>query len=285
MRKPIKRILVTNDDGIDAPGIKIAQKIASALSDEIWVIAPMHEQSGASHSLTLTAPVRLIQRGVRRFAVAGTPTDCVMIATRHLMRDAPPSLVLSGVNFGFNIAEDVSYSGTVAGAKEGTVFGIPSIAMSQALRATTKMGTPRTIAQFGIAEKYAPDIIAALMCDGWPSDTLININFPAIAPDTPCQIRVTHQGKRDAGLLQIDARIDPRGRPYFWYDFNRHAMGVGKNSDIAAIYNGDISITPLKMDHTDATMKSKLSRLFKDKFENGCVMHRKHQSKSKKTSR
>ena len=122
MTKPVKRILVTNDDGINAPGLKAAIKIANELSDDVWVVAPMEEKSGASHSLSLTQPLRLIKKGAQKYAVTGTPTDCVMFATRHMLRDNPPTLVLSGVNFGQNIAEDVSYSGTVLKRARCSVF-------------------------------------------------------------------------------------------------------------------------------------------------------------------
>src|SRR5690349_12424267 len=123
--KPL-RILVTNDDGIHAPGLEVAEKLALSLSDDVWVVAPETEQSGASHSLTLTLPLRIRCAGERRFGVQGTPTDSVMMAVLHLLKDHPPDLVLSGVNRGFNVADDVTYSGTVAGAMEGTALGIPS---------------------------------------------------------------------------------------------------------------------------------------------------------------
>src|SRR5690349_8627895 len=129
-RKKQLRILVSNDDGIHAPGLVVDEQIARTLSDDIWVVAPETEQSGASHSLTLTLPLRLRQAGHQRYALSGTPTDCVMMAGIHLMKDRLPDLVISGVNRGFNVADDVTYSGTVAAAMEGTVLGIPSIAMS-----------------------------------------------------------------------------------------------------------------------------------------------------------
>src|ERR1044071_7637638 len=125
------RILVTNDDGIHAPGLAAAERIARALSDDVWVVAPETEQSGSSHSLTLTLPLRIRKISERRFAVQGTPTDSVMMAIVHLMKDSKPDLVLSGVNRGYNVADDVTYSGTVAAAMEGVVLGIPSVAMSQ----------------------------------------------------------------------------------------------------------------------------------------------------------
>src|SRR5438105_2719455 len=130
MAKPL-RILVTNDDGIHAPGLAVAVGIAEALSDDVWVVAPENEQSGASHSLTLASPLRLREVGPRRFAVTGTPTDCVMMGCLNILKEQPPTLVLSGVNSGSNLADDVTYSGTVAGAMEGCALGIPAIALSQ----------------------------------------------------------------------------------------------------------------------------------------------------------
>lgn len=257
MTKPIGRILVTNDDGIDAPGLKTARKIAAALSDDVWVVAPRDEHSGASHSLSLTRPLRLHRRSPQVYAVAGTPTDCVMVATRYLLRDALPDLVLSGVNFGQNLAEDVSYSGTVAGAKEGTVIGIPSVALSQAISFDGRRN-PR----FAVAEKHAPAIIQKLVKTGWPRGTLININFPDIDPNDKCGIQVTKQGRRDTHLLTLSEREDPRGVPYFWYDFDRRIQKTTAGSDMAAVYSGNISITPLKMDHTDLGLHRQLEKVF-----------------------
>ena len=257
MAKPVKRILVTNDDGINAPGLRAAIKIADELSDDVWVFAPLEEKSGASHSLSLTQPLRGIKKGAQKYAVTGTPTDCVMIATRHMLRDNPPTLVLSGVNFGQNIAEDVSYSGTVAGAKERTVFGIPSVALSQAI----SMDGRRKI-RFDVGVKHGANIIRKLLKLDWPQDTLMNINFPDIEPDTSCKVRITRQGKRDVRILCLEERFDPRNNPYYWYNFKRESIQAGKGTDIEAILEGDISITPLKMDHTDTRVKRELSVLF-----------------------
>src|SRR5262244_4492321 len=125
------RILCTNDDGIHAPGLKVVEEIARALSDDVWIVAPEFDQSGVSHSLSLNDPLRLRPVAERRFAVKGTPTDCVIMGSRHILKDRPPNLVLAGVNRGRNAGEDVIYSGTVAGAVEGTILGIPSFALSQ----------------------------------------------------------------------------------------------------------------------------------------------------------
>ncbi|MGB1463624.1 MAG: 5'/3'-nucleotidase SurE [Parvibaculales bacterium] len=267
MAKPVGRILVTNDDGIDAPGLVSAVKIAETLSDDVWVFAPAEEMSGASHSLSLSKPMRVMEIEPKRFAVTGTPTDCVMVATRHVLRDNPPDLVLSGVNFGQNIAEDVSYSGTVAGAKEGTVFGIKSIAMSQAVLFTGNPGewTPR----FEIAEKHAPSLIEELLNTDWPKETLINVNFPHIDVNDNPQIRIVKQGKRDRSILGLEERTDPRGRSYFWYSFDRLVdengdlvYTPGKGTDIEAIVQGHIAVTPLQMDQTQSDMAAELATIF-----------------------
>ena len=263
----IGRILVTNDDGIEAPGLISALKIAEALSDDVWVFAPAEEMSGASHSLSLAKPMRVMELAPKRYAVTGTPTDCVMVATRNVLRDNPPDLVLSGVNFGQNIAEDVSYSGTVAGAKEGTVFGIRSIAMSQAVMFTQEPGvrTPR----FEVAEKHAPAIIEKLLTLDWPKETLMNVNFPHIEIDDDPEIRIVKQGKRDRSILGLEERIDPRGQPYYWYSFDRLVdengqmiYTPGKGTDIEAVIQGHIAITPLQMDHTHNAVAEQLTALF-----------------------
>src|ERR1700694_2611515 len=182
------RILLTNDDGIHAPGLGILEKIAGALSDDIWIVAPETDQSGVSHSLSLNDPLRLREVGDRHFAVQGTPTDCVIMGARHIMKQMP-DLVLSGVNRGRNCAEDVTYSGTVAGAMEGAVLGIPSFALSQAYAFTTKHQP-----YWDTAIKFGPDLIRRVLKEGMPRDVLVNINFPDCAPDDVAGISVAVQG-------------------------------------------------------------------------------------------
>src|SRR5437660_7343687 len=172
------RILITNDDGIHAAGLDACLEIARALSDDVWVVAPEYDQSGVSHSLSLNDPLRLRVIGERRFAVKGTPTDCVIMAAKHLLKDQQASLVLSGVNRGRNTGEDVIYSGTVAGAVEGTILGIPSVALSQSYRSRSSQPPHWTT-----AVRFAPGIISRVLAAGIPHDVLININFPDCAPE------------------------------------------------------------------------------------------------------
>jgi 5'-nucleotidase len=251
------RILITNDDGIHAPGLDAAEAIARALTDEVWIVAPESDQSGVSHSLSLNDPLRLREVGERHFAVKGTPTDCVIMGVRHLMTEVP-DLVLSGVNRGRNCAEDVTYSGTVAGAMEGTVLGIPSFALSQAYAVSTKR-----LPHWQTAIKHAPDLIRKVLAAGMPRDVLVNVNFPDCPPEEVAGVAVTVQGKRDQELLRIDARNDGRGNPYYWIAFGRGGIvGAAHGSDLAALNEKRIAVTPLRLDLTDEPFMTKLADVF-----------------------
>jgi 5'-nucleotidase len=248
---------VTNDDGIHAPGLDACIAVGEALGGEIWVVAPEIDQSGVSHSLSLNDPLRLREAGERRFAVKGTPTDCVIMGVRHIMAEKP-DLVLSGVNRGRNCAEDVTYSGTIAGAMEGTVLGVPSFALSQAYSSSTKRLPP-----WPTAVAHAPGIIRRILETGMPKDVLVNINFPDCGPDEVAGISVAVQGKRDQELLRIDARHDGRGNPYYWIAFGRGGIaGAAPGSDLAALNANRISVTPLRLDLTDEPFMTKLAEVF-----------------------
>ena len=238
------RILVTNDDGIHAPGLKSLEKIAKSLAKDIWVVAPEFEQSGASHSLTLSDPLRIRQVSRRRFAVKGTPTDCVMMAVGELLQDRRPDLILSGVNRGGNLAEDVTYSGTIAAAMEGTLVHIPSIALSQCL-------TPGQAPKWATVEHHGEDVIRRLMATGWPRDVLLNVNFPDVPHGAVKGLQVCRQGRRDFKDLTIDGRIDARGQPYYWLGFRRQTEEPGDDTDLHAVMNGLIAVTPLQLNLTD----------------------------------
>lgn len=248
------RILVTNDDGIHAPGLAVAERIARALSDDVWVVAPETEQSGASHSLTLSVPVRLRQIETQRFALTGTPTDCVMMAVAELMTKAKPTLVLSGVNRGANLADDVTYSGTIAGAMEGCALGVPSIALSQSYGLRNAKDVDWTP-----AEMHGPALIRKLVDVGWPDDVLMNVNFPDQAP--AAGVEVTVQGKRDLQTAAFDKRIDARGVPYYWIGFRRVRSDPPDGTDLSAIYRGRISVTPLHLDLTEHRVRDRLKSL------------------------
>ncbi|HJM51584.1 MAG TPA: 5'/3'-nucleotidase SurE [Alphaproteobacteria bacterium] len=246
------RILIANDDGIRAPGLKVMERIARTLSKDIWVVAPETEQSGAGHSLTLHEPLRIRRLSSRRYAVRGTPTDCVLMALSHILKDQKrPDLLLSGVNRGANMGEDVTYSGTVAAAMEGTLVGIPSIALSQAV-------VPGQTAKWATTESHAPALIRRLLAAGWPDDTLININFPDVVAAKAGDLQITVQGRRDTADLVIDARVDARGQPYFWIGYRRNlGTPYPAATDLGVVEAGGISLTPLQIDLTHrATVKA-----------------------------
>jgi 5'-nucleotidase len=249
------RILVTNDDGIHAPGLKTLEKIAKSLSDDVWVVAPDTEQSGASHSLTLTLPIRVRQINRRKFAVRGTPTDCVMMATTVLVKGAKPDLVLSGVNRGANLGEDTTYSGTIAAAMEGALLGIRSIALSQSFAA------PHPV-KWKTAEHHGPKVIKKLLKADWAEDTLMNVNFPDVVHGSVAGVKVVCQGRRNLFDLNIEHRIDARNVPYYWIGFKRQTGTPPLETDVGAVQAGYVAVTPL---HLDLTHGPSLRRL-KDAF-------------------
>src|SRR6202166_1271174 len=252
------RILVTNDDGINSRGLDVCAEIARAISDDVWVVAPEFDQSGVSHSLSLNDPLRLRQIDERRFAVKGTPTDCVIMGARHILKDRPPDLVLAGVNRGRNAGEDVIYSGTVAGAVEGTILGIPSLALSQAYLSHSTQPP-----HWDTAVRFAPDIIRRVLAQGIPRDVLINVNFPNCAPNDVKGIAVATQGRRRQERLQIDARQDGRGNAYYWIAYVRtRAMPPNDGTDVSALAANRIAVTPLRLDMTDEPYLTELAGLF-----------------------
>lgn len=248
------RILISNDDGIHAPGIKVLERVARALSKDVWVVAPESEQSAAGHSLTIRRPLRVRQVSRRRFAVDGTPTDAVLLGINHVLKDKKPTLLLSGVNRGANLGEDVTYSGTVAAAMEATILGIPAIAFSQYY-------SPDHPVKWSTAEHWAPTIIRQITHVGWGRNVLININFPDVPHDRVCGIEVTRQGKRKIGD-ELSERFDPRGEPYIWIGAQRAEERNTLGTDIEAVVRGAVSVTPLCVDFTDHGTMGALAAVF-----------------------
>ena len=239
------KILITNDDGIHAPGLVIMEAIARELSDDVVIVAPEADQSGVAHSLSLNDPLRLREIAPNHFAVKGTPTDCVIMAVHKILDNVKPDLVLSGVNRGHNVAEDVTYSGTVAGAMEGTILGIPSIALSQSYGPGGHNNVP-----WESAETFAPDLLRKILKAGIAPGTLININFPRCGAADVKGVSVTSQGRRDT-LLRVEERADGRRNPYYWIGFQRVQGTPGDGTDLAALADNRISVTPLRLDLTD----------------------------------
>ncbi|WP_118858431.1 5'/3'-nucleotidase SurE [Sphingomonas mesophila] len=252
------RILITNDDGIDAPGLALLERVAARLSDDLWVVAPAEEQSGTGHSLTLTQPLRLRRHGEQRWSVTGTPTDAVMMALAHLMKDHRPDLILSGVNRGANLAEDATYSGTVSAAMEGALAGVPSIALSQAY---ARQGMGASV-PFDAAEGWAERVIVPLATADLAPGTLVNVNFPALNSAAVRGVRVCRQGFRDYGRLHVVERADPRGFPYYWFGLASTVETPGHTTDLEAIADGFVSVTPLHLDLTHDPSLERLGTLF-----------------------
>ena len=235
------RILCTNDDGILAYGLECLVRAAEPLG-EITVVAPDREQSATSHSLTLHHPVRPIRHAERRYQIDGTPTDCVMLAVQGLMPE-PPDFVLSGINHGSNMGEDVLYSGTVSAAMEATVFGIPAVALSY-----TGRGDVEHLEAYGpLLERLLARILAQ---DGFPRETLLNVNLPPIPADQVKGVKVTRLGRR-VFSDSFTRGTDPSGRPYFWIGGGRVEWAPAEGTDNHAVENGYVSVTPLHLDLTN----------------------------------
>ncbi len=249
------RILVTNDDGIHGPGLKVLEAVAKTLSDDVWVVAPDVERSGAGHSLTLSHPLRYRHIEGRHYEVSGTPTDCVVMACRKIM-PGMPDILLSGVNRGQNIADDVTYSGTIAAAMEGTSLGIKSIALSQC------MGIYENGTTFAVAAAHGADIVKKLVALDFGAGNLMNVNFPDCRIDEVAGVEITRQGKRDQNVMVVDERLDNRGEPYYWMSFKRDKGVPPAGTDLAAVFNRKISVTPLHMDLTQTDMLAKLRKSF-----------------------
>ena len=231
------RILVTNDDGIFSEGI---ERLATALSavGDVFTVAPDQERSAAGHSLTLHHPLRAKLLGPQRWSVDGTPTDCVNWGVLHLLRDMRPALLFSGINLGLNLGDDVTYSGTVSAAFEGTLIGIPSVAISQEIE---------TGFTFDAAADFAARLAGHLLEQPLPPGTLINVNVPA---GPPRGVRVVRQGRRLYGEAVIE-KLDPRGRPYYWIGATPPKGELEQGTDLAAVADKFISMTPLHLDLTD----------------------------------
>lgn len=246
------RILLCNDDGINAPGLKTLGRVARELSNDVWVVAPETEQSAASHALTLHLPLRMRKISARRYAVNGTPTDCIFLAFNKILKDHLPDLVLSGVNRGENVGEDVTYSGTIAAAMESTLLGVPAIALSQTYERGRRV-------RWRTAEQWGPVVIRKLLVVGWPKEVLINVNFPDVPAKAVVGIRLASQGRHKTGDM-LEERLDLRGSPYYWLRDVREEKRGRPGTDLNVTKNQGIAVTPLHLDLTHRPTLRKLRR-------------------------
>jgi len=253
------RVLVTNDDGIHAPGLAALEEIALQITEDVWVCAPSENQTGASHSLTLSMPVRLRKHGERRFSVTGTPTDAVSLALKKVIK-SPPDLILSGINAGANLGDDVSYSGTVSAAMEGALAGIKSIALSQFMRPER----PKWGDRYSAARSWGPKIVDSLITTQFASRTLINVNFPCLDAKSVKGIRVTRQGLHNYNRSKVHQAHDPHGKPYYWFGLDPISKAPDHGTDIEAIMESYVAITPLQLDLTHYDSMQGLAQLLQD---------------------
>lgn len=232
------RILITNDDGYQSEGI-IALENALSEIGEVFVVAPASEMSGASHSLTLARPLRIRQIDARHWTVDGTPTDCVTLAINRIFAPAErPAICVSGINHGANLGDDATYSGTVAGAMEATILGVPGLAFSLVANRSH---------DFSESAKVARELTAKAIAEGLPENTLLNINVPK---GVPKGFRITKQGFKNARPV-IPEHIDPRGKPYYWIGEERSGFHAEGGTDFEAIDEGFVSVTPMRADLTN----------------------------------
>jgi 5'-nucleotidase len=240
----LDRILLTNDDGIDAPGLAILEAIAAELAREVWVVAPEHDQSGVSHAISLHHALRVSRHGERRFGISGTPGDCAVMGICHLMTGGAPQLLLSGVNRGLNLGMETVFSGTVGGAMTGMMLGVPSIALSQAY-------TDRNNVSWDASRTLGAKVVRELLAIGWSEDACLNVNFPACPAAEAGPLTLARQGVGMIAGMHVDTRVDPRGMAYHWLNFRRGDRRQGPESDYSALRAGNIVVTPLRYDRTD----------------------------------
>lgn len=249
------RILLVNDDGIDSRGLKLLEEIVRNFSDDVWVVAPDEERSGAGHSISISHPIRVRKIDDRHFAVKGSPTDCALLGINEFLGGRRPDVLLSGINNGPNLAEDLTYSGTASAAMEGALLGIPSIALSQ----VRSYGAE---AHWETSAHYLPDIIRTLMTLDWPDGNFININVPNVEPQAVTGTRLTKQGQRPPGSYIPVKRVDERHVPYYWIKIQHLAGGDHSGTDLEAIRDNAISVTPVQLDMTNYKFRETLRAHF-----------------------
>jgi 5'-nucleotidase len=245
------RLLLTNDDGIDALGLRTLTEVAEELAGEVWIVAPDYDQSGTSHSLSLHAPLRVSQKDERRYSVSGTPGDCVVMAVRHLMGSRRPDLILSGINRGANLGIETVFSGTVGAAMTGLLLGIPSMALSQAY-------TDRTAVRWDTARAVAPKVIMQFARGAWSQGSILNINFPDVPVDEVGPIELTTQGTGLIDDVEVISAVDPRSLEYHWLSLRRSARQDPAGSETFAVGQGRISVTPLQFERTNQSILASL---------------------------
>lgn len=251
-----RRIVIVNDDGIHARGLALLERVAAGFNGEVYVVAPDEERSGASQSITLSLPLRARQLDERRYAIKGSPADCILFAVTTLLKDSPPTLILSGVNHGENLADDLAYSGTSGAAMEGAQFGIPSIAFSQ-VRELGKMPN------FDVAERHLESVLQRLLAVEWVPGLAFNVNFPAVPGGEISGVQVVPAGRRARRPFFPVQSKDGRNIPLYWVNVDyAHELPVMPGTDLAAVRAQAISVTPLRRDPTHEAYLAPVSEVF-----------------------
>jgi 5'-nucleotidase len=242
--------LITNDDGVDAPGLAALEAVAATLAREVWVVAPEQDQSGVSHSISLHTPLRVRKRGDHRFSVTGTPADCVFVGYRQVM-PTPPDLVLSGINRGANLGVETVFSGTVGAAMAGLLLGVRSIALSQAF-------SDRNAVRWDTARQLAPGVLRRLLRADWADAACLNVNLPDVPAERAGPLVVTRQGQGLMKAVQLTTRHDPRGFEYSWLSIIRSPFPEATDSETEVIAAGGIAVTPLQFERTAEQVRLRL---------------------------
>lgn len=247
----LSKVLLTNDDGFDAPGLRTLTEVADELAEEVWIVAPNYDQSGTSHSLSLHSPLRVSQKAERKYSVSGTPGDCVVMAVRHLMVSGRPDLILSGINRGANLGIETVFSGTVGAAMAGLLLGIPSMALSQAF-------SDRNAVRWDTARALAPKVVTQFAKGDWSKGSILNINFPDIPVSEVGPIELTSQGTGLMEDVDVISGIDPRSLEYHWLRLRRSAREDAAGTETFAISRGRVSVTPLQFERTNQPILANL---------------------------
>lgn len=254
------RVLIVNDDGIHAQGLELLESLARQFTDDVWVVAPDEEKSGASHSISLSVPLRARKLADKRYAVKGTPADCVLLAVWELMADCPPTVVLSGINHGENLGEDMTYSGTTGAAMEAAILGIRAIALSQ----VRTIGAPPRL---DAARQYGGQVLKKLLSCSWEPGVVVNVNFPDVDPEQITGIRLATLGRRSLGTFRPVGGADGRNVPYYWIKVSYDPGEIVDGTDFAAMRDRAISVTPLQIDLTSPSFIENLKLVFDDSSE------------------
>ncbi|MDD3288647.1 MAG: 5'/3'-nucleotidase SurE [Alphaproteobacteria bacterium] len=244
----LPRILLTNDDGIDAKGLSVLDEICQEFAEEVWIIAPKHDQSGSSQSISLLKPVRFEKCGDRSWAVHGTPSDCVAMALNYFMIDSPPALLLSGINCGLNLGDEVCLSGTIGAALTGLMFGVPSIAFSQGY-------SSRDNPPWETSKEIIPHLLEHFLKEGWRKETCLSINIPSQPASDIKSYKWAKQSKKNVVGFNVDARKNPRGQDYAWLSLLHATAETDNDSDRAILNRGKVSVSALSLDRSMEILK------------------------------